>query len=422
MKENISNAKVIPFDSGLGFDDELTAILRQGAKTMLQAAIESEVAEYIGQHKNCVDTEGRRTVVRNGHHPERNLQTGIGPIAIKRPKVNDKRVDEQGERFRFHSSIIPAYLKRTKSVEELIPWLYLRGISTGDFPLALEAILGKDAPGLSSTSVVRLKKHWEDDFATWSTRDLSKERFVYFWADGIYPRVRLEDSESQCFLVIMGATKEGKKELVAIGEGLRESEDAWREVLLDLKKRGLTTGPELAVGDGALGFWAAIGKEDPNATQQRCWVHKTGNVVAKLPKSSHNKAKGLLKDIYSAETRKQAEAAMDHFCDVFDAKHPKAVKCLVKDRTELLAFFDFPAEHWVHIRTTNPIESLFATIRLRTKRTKGHGSAKAALSMAFKLAQCAEKKWNKLRGSQLLADVISVDFKFQDGIKIALAA
>ncbi len=422
MKENSSNAKVIPFDSGLGFDDELTAILRQGAKAMLQAAIESEVAEYVGLHKDCIDASGRRTVVRNGHHPERDLQTGIGPIAIRKPKVNDKRIDEQGERMRFHSNIIPAYLKRTKSVEELVPWLYLRGISTGDFPSALEAILGKNAPGLSSTSIVRLKKHWEDDFATWSARDLSKERFVYFWADGIYPRVRLEDSESQCFLVIMGATKDGKKELVAIGEGLRESEDAWSEVLHDLKRRGLKTGPELAVGDGALGFWAAVSKEYPNAAQQRCWVHKTGNIVAKLPKSSHNKAKGLLKDIYSAETRKQAEAAMDHFCDVFEAKHPKAVTCLVKDRIELLAFFDFPAEHWVHIRTTNPIESLFATIRLRTKRTKGHGSAKAALSMAFKLAQGAEKKWNKLRGSQLLADVISIDFKFQDGVKIAVAA
>lgn len=422
MKDDISNSKVIPFDSGCGFEDELTSLLRQGAKKMLQAAIESEVAAYVDQHKSCLDGEGRRMVVRNGHHPERDLQTGIGPITIKKPKVNDKRVDGHGERIRFHSSIVPAYLKRTKSVEELIPWLYLRGISTGDFPSALEALLGKDAPGLSSTSVVRLKKHWEDDFATWSSRELSKERFVYFWADGIYPRVRLEDSESQCFLVIMGATKEGKKELVAIGEGLRESEDAWREVLLDLKKRGLAVGPELAAGDGALGFWAAISKEYPNAAHQRCWVHKTANVVAKLPKSSHGKAKGYLKDIYTAETRKQAEAAMDHFCEVFEPKHPNAVKCLIKDKMELLAFYDFPAEHWVHLRTTNPIESLFATIRLRTKRTKGHGSAKAALSMAFKLAQCAEKKWNKLRGSQLLADVISVDFKFQDGVKIAVAA
>jgi len=389
---------------------------------MLQAAIEDEVAEYIAPHTELRDDNGRRLVVRNGHHPERSLQTGIGSIAIKKPKVNDKRIDDQGERLRFHSSIIPAYLKRTKSVEELVPWLYLRGISTGDFPLALESILGKDAAGLSATSVVRLKAHWENDYKDWSKRDLSKERYVYFWADGVYPRVRLEDSSSQCFLVIMGATKDGKKELVAIGEGARESEQAWREVLLSLKHRGLTVGPELAAGDGALGFWSAISKEYPNAVHQRCWVHKTCNIIDKLPKSAQGTAKGLLKDIYLADTKKDAEKAVDHFCDVFDSKHPKAVECLKKDREELLAFYSFPAEHWVHIRTTNPIESLFATIRLRTKRTKGHGSAKAALTMAFKLAQCAEKKWNKLRGSQLLADVIDINFKFEDGVKIAVAS
>lgn len=268
---------------------------------------------------------------------------------------------------------------------------------------------------------MRLKKHWEDDFAEWCKRDLSKEHFVYFWADGVYPRVRLDDSDSQCFLVIMGATKDGKKQLVAIGEGQRESEHAWREVLLDLKRRGLTNGPELAVGDGALGFWKAISTEYPDAKHQRCWVHKACNVIDKLPKSAQNKGKGLLKDIYTAETRKQAESAFDHFCEVFEPKHSKAVACLVKDKDELLAFYDFPAEHWLHIRTTNPIESLFATIRLRTKRTKGHGSTRAALTMAFKLAQCAEMKWNKLRGSQLLADVIDVNFRFKDGVKIAVA-
>ena len=420
MKDVITDSNVVPMVSA-GVRDHLSEVLREGARRMLQAAIEDEVADYVALHSDRRDNEGRRLVVRNGHHPERNIQTGIGPIAVKKPKVNDKRVDENGERIRFHSSIIPPYLKRTKSVEDLVPWLYLRGISTGDFPLALEAILGKDAAGLSATSVVRLKAHWENDFKEWGKRDLSKKRYVYFWADGVYPRVRLEDSDSQCFLVIMGATKDGKKELVAIGEGARESEQAWREVLLDLKRRGLHDGPELAIGDGALGFWAAIGKEYPNAKHQRCWVHKTVNIVDKLPKSSHAKAKGLLKDIYLAETRKAAEDALGHFCEVFDAKHPKAVECLVKDRDELLAFYNFPAEHWVHIRTTNPIESLFATIRLRTKRTKGHGSAKAALTMAFKLAQCAEKKWNKLRGSQLLADVIDVNFRFEDGVKIAVA-
>ena len=422
MRETNTNPQSNPFESGLGFEDQLTELLRQGARRMLQAAIEEEVADYIGKHQACVDDCGKRLVVRNGHHPERMLQTGIGNIPIKKPKVNDKRVDESGTRLRFQSSIVPAYLKRTKSIEELVPWLYLRGISTGDFPTALKSILGENAEGLSATSVVRLKKHWEEDFADWGKRDLSKNHFVYFWADGIYPRIRLDDSESQCFLVIMGATKDGRKELVAIGEGLRESELAWREVLLDLKRRGLTMSPSLAVGDGALGFWAAISKEYPKAEHQRCWVHKTCNVLDKLPKSSHGKAKGLLKDIYTADTRKLATEAMDHFCEAFYPKHPKAVDCLVKDKDELLRFYDFPAEHWVHIRTTNPIESMFATIRLRTKRTKGHGSAKAALAMAFKLAQCAEKNWNRLRGSKLLADVISVDFTFKDGVKVAAAA
>ncbi len=422
MSEGNTNSQSNPFESGLGFKDQLTELLRQGARRMLQAAIEEEVADYIAKNQAYVDDSGKRLVVRNGHHPERMLQTGIGNIPIKKPKINDKRVDESGHRLRFQSSIVPAYLKRTKSIEELVPWLYLRGISTGDFPTALKSILGENAEGLSATSVVRLKKHWEDDFADWSKRDLSKNHYVYFWADGIYPRIRLDDSQSQCFLVVMGATKDGQKELVAIGEGLRESELAWREVLLDLKRRGLTTPPSLAVGDGALGFWAAISKEYPTTEHQRCWVHKTCNVLDKLPKSSHGKAKGLLKDIYTADTRKLATEAVDHFCETFYPKHPKAVDCLVKDKDELLRFYDFPAEHWIHIRTTNPIESMFATIRLRTKRTKGHGSAKAALTMAFKLAQCAEKNWNKLRGSKLLADVISVDFTFKDGVKVAVAA
>lgn len=421
MKKSTTEAQVIPFDSGKGFEDELTAILKKGARQMLQAAIETEVAEYIASHASCLDDKGCRLVVRNGHHPERSIQTGIGDISIKKPKVNDKRVDKNGTRIRFHSSIIPPYLKRTKSVEELVPWLYLRGISTGDFPQALEALLGKDAAGLSATSVVRLKKHWEEDFLNWNKRSLSSKRYVYFWADGVYPRIRLDDSDGQCFLVIMGATKDGKKELVAIGEGQRESELAWREVLMDLKRRGLEVGPELAVGDGALGFWAAISKEYPKTTHQRCWVHKTCNVIDKLPKGSQNLGKGLLKDIYTADSREAAEKAVEHFQKTFNAKHPKAVDCLIKDKDELLAFYDFPAEHWVHIRTTNPIESLFATIRLRTKRTKGHGNAKTALTMVFKLAQCAEKKWNKLRGSQLLADVIDVNFRFENGVKVAVA-
>ena len=421
MAEASIGATLIPMDSGAGIRDALTDMLREGARTMLQAAIEAEVADYVNLHATALDNDGRRLVVRNGHHPTRAIQTGIGNIPISKPKVNDRRLDEDGERLRFQSQIIPPYLKRTKSIEELVPWLYLRGISTGDFPTALEALLGKNAAGLSANSVVRLKKHWEEDFATWCKRDLSKEHFVYFWADGVYPRIRLDDSDSQCLLVIMGATKDGKKHLVAIGEGLRESELAWRSVLTDLKNRGVKVGPSVAVGDGALGFWQAISKEYPSTKHQRCWVHKTCNILDKLPKSAHGTAKGLLKDIYTAETRALATHAMDHFSELFSPKHPKAAACLNKDREELLAFYDYPAEHWVHLRTTNPIESLFATIRLRTKRTKGHGSTRAALSMAFKLAQCAEKNWNKLRGSQLLADVIDINVRFVDGVRAAAA-
>lgn len=420
MKEVNTNTNVIPFNSDTSFKDELSVILKRGAQQMLQAAIESELAHYVGQFADLIDDNGRRLVVRNGHHPERSIQTGMGDIAIRKPKVNDKRVDEHGERFRFASSIIPPYLKRTKSIEELIPWLYLRGISTSDVPLALEALLGKDAGGLSATSVVRLKEHWSQDFDDWNKRSLDDKRYVYIWADGIYPRIRLDRSNSQCFLVIMGATKEGKKELIAIGEGERENELSWNQVLLDLKRRGMTTAPELAAGDGALGFWSAISKVFPNTKHQRCWVHKTCNVVNKLGKSLQGVGRGLLKDIYTAESRKEAEKAMEHFTAIFDAKYPKAVRCLLKDKDELLAFYDFPAEHWVHIRTTNPIESLFATIRLRTKRTKGHGNARAALSMAFKLAQCAEKKWQRLRGSKLLADVIDINYRFEDGVRIAV--
>lgn len=421
MREANTDTNVIPLNSDASFADELSIVLKRGAQQMLQAAIESEVADYVGQYADSLDENGRRLVVRNGHHPERSIQTGIGDIAVKKPKVNDKRTDAHGERFRFASSIIPPYLKRTKSIEELIPWLYLRGISTGDFPLALEALLGKDAGGLSATSVVRLKEHWSKDFDEWNKRSLDDKRYVYIWADGIYPRIRLDHSDSQCFLVIMGATKDGKKELIAIGEGERENETSWSEVLLNLKRRGMKAGPELAVGDGALGFWTAISKVFPNTKHQRCWVHKTCNVVNKLSKNLQGAGRGLLKDIYTAESRKEAEKAMKHFERTFDAKYPKAVRCLLKDKDELLAFYDFPAEHWVHIRTTNPIESLFATIRLRTKRTKGHGNARAALTMAFKLAQCAEKKWQRLRGSQLLADVIDINYRFEDGVKIAVA-
>lgn len=399
--------------------DVLTEICREGARKMLQVAIEQEVADYIASHAGAVDCDGRRLVVRNGHLPARAIQTGIGAIEVEQPRVNDKRTDANGEKIRFQSSILPPYLRRTKSIEELIPWLYLKGVSTGDFSDALAAILGKDAPGLSATTVTRLKAGWLDEYKEWSKRSLKGKRYVYFWADGIYSRVRLGDDEKQCMLVVMGATTGGTKELLAVEAGIRESELSWKEVLLDLKRRGLEIAPELAVGDGALGFWAAIDKVFPKTRRQRCWVHKTVNVLDKLPKSLHAKAKDLLQEIWMAETRKDADKAFDHFIESFGVKYPKATDCLQKDRAELLAFYDFPAEHWKHLRTTNPIESTFATIRLRTKRTKGHGSADAALAMMFKLAKCAENRWRKLDGSNLLADVIDISVKFVDGMKVA---
>lgn len=419
MKTSTTESNLIPLEVTSMISDALSDICREGARKMLQAAIENEVAEYIEANKTVIDENGHRMVVRNGHHPERSIQTGIGDIPVRKPKVNDKRVDGDGNRFKFASSIIPPYLKRSKSIEEFIPWLYLRGISTGDFSEALSAILGPNAKGLSANTVVRLKSSWEDEYADWNKRSLEGKEYVYIWADGIYPRIRLDKSDSQCFLVIIGATVDGKKELLALGEGARESDLAWKEVLLDLKRRGLNTTPKIAVGDGAMGFWKAISEAFPNTAHQRCWVHKTCNVLDKLPKAQQIKAKGMLHSIWMAETRHDANEAFEHFLETFKPKWEKAALCLEKDKDELLAFYDFPAEHWKHLRTTNPIESMFATIRLRTKRTKGHGNAKAALSMAFMLAKCAEKRWRKLSGYKRIAEVIDVKFKFVDGIRMA---
>ena len=395
--------------------DVLAEILRDGARKMLGEAIEAEAASYIAAHAHERDTDGHRLVVRNGYAPQRELQTGLGALAVKQPRVNDKRVDDAGNRFRFTSQILPPYLRKTKSIEELIPWLYLRGISTGDFSQALTALLGPDAPGLSASTVVRLKQVWQQDHKVWCKQSLADRRYAYWWVDGIYFNIRLEE-DRQCILVIMGATAEGKKELVAIQDGFRESEQSWTELLLDLKARGLQTGPQLAVGDGALGFWKALRKVYGQTRQQRCWVHKTANVLNKLPKGKHAKAKGMLHDIWMAETRDQAHRAFDLFVESYQAKYPEAVKCLTKDRDVLLAFYDFPAEQWMHIRTTNPIESTFATVRLRTRRTKGSGSRVACLAMVFKLTMCAEKTWRALNGSSLLADVIR-GVQFVDGIK-----
>jgi transposase-like protein len=327
--------------------------------------------------------------------------------------VDDRRRDEQGRRHRFTSAILPPYLRKTRSVEELIPWLYLKGISTGDFSEALKALVGPDAPGLSASTVVRLKERWSDEYDAWRRSDLDERRYVYIWADGIYCNVRLDD-ERQCLLVVIGATADGRKQLLAVHDGFRESELSWTEVLVNLKERGLQVAPNLAVGDGALGFWAALRKVFPQTLEQRCWVHKTANVLNKLPKSMQGKAKAMLHDIYLAETREAAEKAFDRFVNLYKSKYPKAVDCLVKDREAPLAFYDFPAEHWPHLRTTNPVESTFATVRLRHRRTKGCGSRQATLTMVFMLARQAERRWRRLNGSKLIVHVLEGK-TFKDG-------
>lgn len=396
------------------FSDPLTEVLRSGARSLLAHAVEAEVAAFLGGHADKLTEDGRRRLVRHGHLPEREIVTGIGPVAVRAPRVRD-RGGRDGERLRFSSAILPPYARRSKSLEVLIPILYLKGVSTGDFEEALAALLGHEAGGLSAATVARLKDAWTDEHARWLKRDLSAKRYVYFWADGIHVQARLEH-DAQCLLVIIGATPEGRKELVGLIDGVRESAQSWRELLLDLKRRGLTIGPALAVADGALGFWQAIEEVWPNTRGQRCWVHKTANVLNKLPKSQQPKAKRALQEIWMAETRNDAEAAFDAFVETCGLKYPKAVDCLSKDRAALLAFYDFPAEHWKHLRTSNPIESSFATVRHRTVRAKGCLSNKTALAMIFKLAQAAEKSWRRLNGHNQLPKLI-LGVKFVDGIE-----
>lgn len=398
--------------------DTLTEILRQGAQQMLATAIEAEVAEWIDQHSHLVDENGHRQVVRNGHLPQRKITTGLGELEVRQPRVHDRRKAES--RSPFTSKILPPYLRKTKSIEELIPWLYLKGVSTGDFSEALAALLGPDAPGLSASTVTRLKGCWEDEYQQWSKRLLEDRRYVYVWADGIHFNIRLEE-DRQCILVLMGATEEGKKELIAIHDGHRESAQSWRELLLDCKARGLIVDPQLATGDGALGFWKALAEVYPATREQRCTVHKTANVLDKLPKRLQPAAKSKLHDIWQADTREHAMQAFDLFVKTYQAKYPKATECLEKDRDVLLTYYDFPAEHWIHLRTTNPIESTFATVRHRQRRTKGNGSRNACLAMVFKLTQAAEKKWRLLNGSQLIADVIQ-GVRFIDGVRQSQAA
>jgi putative transposase len=401
-----------------GSRDILTDLLRDGARRLLAEAVEAEVAAWIDAHAHLKDEAGRRQVVRNGYLPEREIQTGLGDVEVKQPRVHDRRAAP--ERERFTSAILPPYLRRTRSLEELIPWLYLKGVSTGDFAEALRALLGPDAPGLSATTVTRLKAIWEGEYEAWSKRSLAGKRYVYVWADGVHFNIRLEQ-DRQCILVLMGATADGRKELIAVADGYRESEQSWKELLLDVKARGLESEPSLAIGDGALGFWKAIAQVWPSTKGQRCWVHKTSNIMDKLPKGVQPKAKAALHAIYEAETRAAAEKAFDLFVATYEAKHPKATECLAKDREALLTFYDFPAEHWRHIRTTNPIESTFATVRLRTVKTKGCGSRVACLTMAFKLMESASKSWRTLNGSARLPAVIS-GARFVDGIEVKDAA
>ena len=397
------------------FADPLTEVLRNGARALLAQAVEAEIAALLSCHADKRTDDGRQRLVRHGHLPEREIMTGIGPVAVRCPRVRD-RVVEGSERIRFSSAILPPYARRSKSLEVLIPVLYLKGVSSGDFEEALAALLGKDVGGLSASTIARLKEAWSEEHVRWSKRDLSAKRYVYFWVDGIHVQARLED-HAQCLLVIIGATPEGKKELVGLTDGVRESAQSWKDLLLDLKRRGLSMSPELAIADGALGFWQAIEEVWPKTRGQRCWVHKTANVLNKLPKSQQSKAKRALQEIWMAETKRDALVAFDAFLETWGVKYDKAVACLTKDRDALLAFYDFPAEHWKHLRTTNPIESSFATVRHRTARSEGCLSNKTALAMIFKLAEGAEKSWRRLDGHNQLPKVI-LGVKFSDGIEV----
>ena len=403
----------LPHPSGFS-NDPLTELVRDGARQLIRQAVEAELATLLERHAAERLDDGRSRLVRHGHLPEREVLTGIGPVLVKVPRVRD-RGREGEDRISFTPSILPRYLRKTKSVEELLPWLYLKGVSTGDFSEALAALLGPNAQGLSATTISRLKADWWDDYENWQKRDLSNRRFLYIWVDGVYFKPRMDD-EKQCVLVIVGADEYGHKELLAMTDGFRESTQSWREVLLDLKRRGLKQDPNLAIGDGALGFWAALREVFATTREQRCWVHKTMNVLNALPKSLQARAKGHLHDIWQAETKSAANAAFDFLVEAYGVKWDKAVAKLVKDRDALLTFFDFPAEHWKHIRTSNPIESTFATVRHRTKRTKGCLSRKTGLAMSFRLMMAAQKKWRKLDGQHRLPEIIQ-GIEFRDGLR-----
>jgi transposase-like protein len=391
----------------------LEQVARDGARKMLALALENEVEEFIAKHSTLTDESGRKAVTKNGYMPQREILTGMGPLEIKQPRIDDRALKTHSLHGRFTSNILPRYLRRIPSIDNLIPALYLKGISTNDFPASLSAILGEGASGLSAANIVRLKESWEKDYLAWKSRDLSHKSYVYFWVDGIYFNVRLDDERS-CILIIIGADRHGNKELVAVSDGYRESKISWKEILLDLKRRGLSLDPKLATGDGSLGFWAALDEVFPETRRQRCWVHKTANILDKMPKSIQSKAKTMIHEMYMAPSKEAALSAYDHFVNTYYAKYPKAVECLTKDKEDLFTFYDFPATHWIHIRTTNPVESTFATVRLRTLKTKGCGSRTATLSMVFKLTMEAARTWKKLKGHQLILLVLE-NRKFVDG-------
>ncbi len=411
-----SDSTVVSLRQPDTIDDPLTAVLRNGARRLLAQAIEAEANAFLATMKNMQLPDGRDRLVRHGHGPERQVQTGIGPVAVQRAKLHDRGAEDAGERIRFTSAILPRWARRTTSLDALLPILYLRGVSMGDFQEALSALLGKDAPNLSPSVIARLRGEWEADYARWQRRDLSARRYVYIWADDVYLQARMEP-QAECMLVLIGATPEGKKELLGFQVGVRESAQSWRELLVDLKARGLSIAPEVATGDGALGFWEALDEVSPTTRHQRCTVHKTANVLDKLPKSVQPAAKSDLREIWKAPDRATAEAAIATFADKYTAKYSKAVTCLVKDRDALLTFYDFPAEHWDHLRTSNPIESVFATVRHRTVRTKGALSQDTARLMVFKLVTAAAKTWRRLKGENQLPKVVQ-GVRFTNGVEV----
>jgi putative transposase len=392
-----------------GLDD----LIQQGARQIIQQAIEAELTTLLERYDNVKTLDGRRAVIRNGYLPEREVVTAIGPVTVQVPKVRDR----SGSGVKFNSNIVPPYIRKSPRVSAALPWLYLRGVSTGDMSEALSVLLGEEAKGLSPNVVSRLKAQWAEEHVLWNRRDLSDSRWVYWWADGIHTGLRSDDSDGQCLLVIIGVKPDGTKERVAIGDGFRESKDAWCELLLDLKARGLQSGPLLATGDGAMGLWAALAEVFPKTRHQRCWFHKTGNILNALPKSQHGRAKAGLQEIWQAATREEALAAFNRFTDTYSARYPKATEKLTKDSEELLAFYDFPAEHWQHLRTTNPIESTFATVRHRTTRTRNCVSRPTFLGLAFKLIESAEQSWRRIRAPEKIASLLG-GVSFKDGLPV----